>query len=266
MQAPSASINDKEVEDLNTRDVTHPAPTLDDDDEEPTMITPTKKALTLQPKTQTLHIVSKPHSSAPSPLVNYLSSGIPPSLRNMPPKKQVQFSLLPAAEISSMPKLPNTAREIRTVKIERLRAELAALQADPGCDSHDDDNFQGYECFDVSMSNQHGAAGSDRLPKIVLRRSKQDGLFEFKKQPVPIPKTNPGVPRVSPITFYQGIVVPPSARGVKGKARAYSGPTVENAHIALHSPSLPSHPQIDTYMQERYLTEGAAGPSRARYL
>ena len=90
--------------------------------------------------------------------------------------------------------------------IERLQAELAALQADSILSSEE---FLGYECVDVSMPNL--ADGDYMLPEIRLLTSKCNSLFQFEKPTGPVLKAAPALPRVLPMSFYQETAVPPSA-------------------------------------------------------
>lgn len=208
--------------------------------------------------TMTLMPRQKPRAAPITrPLVNYSSSGIMPFTPDMAQRKQVQFALMLAAEISSETRLPEIANEIREAKIRKLRAELDALEGDTGLDLHGSD-FQGYQCVDVSMPQHHGALP---LPEIVLCQSKRDGLLQ---RPVHIRKDT-GVSRISPMSFYDRIAMPPSARGGKFKP-AFPGPFANRTHMASHSPSSSMRKRVDNYLNDRYLDEGTAGPSRQRYL
>jgi hypothetical protein len=262
---PSISIDDQ-VEEINTRDVTHPAATLvDDDDDELTSRAPMQNARAFLAQPQTPHLVS---TLPPPSLVNYPSSSFVPSMRKTAAKNHVEFTLLPAAEISSSTKPPKFSQDIRTAKIERLQAELAALQANPAHELVEDD-FGGYKCVDVSMNDNNGATGDpgdDILPEIVLRHRTDKALFQFAKHGGTVQKAKPAIPRVSPMTFYQGIVAPPSARAVKGKQRALPGSFINNPQVPLRSPSSPLRAQIAAYTRDRYLTDRMAGPSHGRYL
>jgi len=75
-----------------------------------------------------------------------------------------------------------------------------------------------------------------------------------------------GVPRISPISFYQGIAAPPSARAAKGKHRAAPTPILEKSPNVSHQPSSPLHAYGDAYTRQRYVTDQMAGPSRETYL
>lgn len=259
---PSISIDDR-VEEMNTRNVTYPAATLvDDDDDELMSCAPMQNARAFLPQPQTPHLVSK---LPPPSLVKYPSSTFVPSMGRTAAKKHVEFNLLPAAEISSSTKPPKSSQDIRTAKIERLQAELAALQANPAHELVEDD-FGGYKCVAVSMNDNNGATGDDTLPEIVLRHRTDKALFQFAKHGGPVQKAKPVIPRISPMTFYQGIVAPPSARAVKGKQRALPGSFINNPQVALRSPSSPLHAQIAAHMRDRYLTDRMAGPSHGRYL
>jgi hypothetical protein len=241
VHAPPASI-DNEVEDLHAREVRHLPPFSNDN---PTSV---RKAHTAEHDLRTPRVISQP-VFAPDHIVNHASLGFATSQPNIPPNKHVQFTLLPAAEITpSIPKLPNNKH---VAEIERLKEQLALLERNR---ESEDNGFSGYECLDVSM-NDHNAA--DGMPEIILRKSKPEGPFGIKKWAVPIQKSKAGVSRVSPLSFYQGNVVPPSARGVKGKQRA----AYYNA-----APSSPLHARHDSYVQQRYLTDRTAGPSRETFL
>jgi len=52
-------------------------------------------------------------------------------------------------------------------------------------------------------------------------------------------KVKTGVPHISPISFYQGIAAPPSARTAKGKHQAAPMPILDESPNVLHQPSLP---------------------------
>lgn len=244
VHAPAAFIDD-EVEDLHTRDVRHLPPVSNDKDDDPTSARKTRDA---EHELRTPRVISQP-VFAPDRIANQPSLGFATSQHNIPPNKHVHFTLLPAAEItSSIPKPPN---DNRLAQIERLKERLALLERNRELE---DNGFSGYECLDVSMNNDNA---TDGLPEIALRKSKPEGPFGFKKRAVPIQKSKAGVSRISPMSFYQGNVVPPSARGVKGKQRA----VYYNA-----APSSPLHAQHDAYTQQRYLTDRTAGPSCETYL
>jgi hypothetical protein len=134
------------------------------------------------------------------------------------------------------------------------------------------------------MGNHH-ARDKDVLPEIIVHHSKNT-LFQFENQrlraslgderqhieqrevpahQVLVRKAKPGVPRVSPMAFYQGIAGPPSARA-KGKHRAVFSPNNGNARVVEEPPRSPLYPRTDAYTRQRYLTDRSAGPSRETYM
>jgi hypothetical protein len=121
-RAPSVSTVDKEVEDLNTQHVLYPRTLLDDGEEPVTRssLMPMQKARTFE-TIQYPRFVAAPQLSTPPRIVNNPPSGIAPN-HDTAVGKGVRFALQPPAEISSS----------RATKIERLQAQLAALQANPG--------------------------------------------------------------------------------------------------------------------------------------
>jgi len=150
------------------------------------------------------------------------------------PRKQVKFQSLPIAEVASVLKSINISTDnhmARTANIERLQAELAALQADS---TSLEEEFLGYKCVDISMPNL--ADGDYMLPKIRLVTSKCNGLFQFRKSTGPVPKAAPALPQVSPMSFYQETTVPSSAQHSKGKQYAISQPTtLSSLFTSLHA-------------------------------
>ncbi len=238
----------------------NPAPTFDNGNKpEYTMpLTPVQKVH--ERKVQPLPVFGQPQTPTPRPFVKYASSVVDPApCDTTPPNKHVRFQLLPPAEIKSIAKPPTMSYSTRAAEIKELKAKLEALEANGGSD-RDEHDFQGYECLDVSMGDGN-VNGSRYTPEI--------RLFQFEKQHWPLPrgdlgrsngfgaplrKKKAGVPHVSPLSFYQGVAVPPSARADKGKQRAL---------VAVdHTPSSPLQGQLDGYTQQRYLTSGSAGPSR----
>jgi len=140
------------------------------------------------------------------------------------------------------------------MRIKALKAQLAALEAN--CEHVTNDANLGceYELVDVSMNNPNGD-DNEGLLEVRLRPSKDKRLFELEQTRavtshgdlgrsgthVPqesVRKVWAGVPRISPILFYQGIAAPPSARAVKGKYRA--APT----SIPEESPDNSHHPFV----------------------
>jgi hypothetical protein len=265
---PSASLGDQQPKDCNYGGGTNAASAFDGDEPVPT--TPVQKAH--------VNVVHSPPVFAQTPLpaprhfVQYATTGLVPVPNDIPlAQKQVRFQLLPPAEIKSIAKPPNMSESTRAAKIVGLKAQLAALEAQR-VSEREDDTFKGYECLDVSMDGGN-VTGNATTPEIYLRRAKDTRLFEFEKQPVPLPRGDVrhskgflghqglirrpkgGVPRVSPLSFYQGIAVPPSARVDKGKQREL---------VAV--PSSPLQEQFGPYTQQRYLTSGSAGPSRETFM
>jgi hypothetical protein len=211
-----------------------------------------------------------------------------------PPWKQLHFEPSPPNEIGSARK-PIVYTQSHKDKIKSLKAQLAALEANrehvtdaalqPNDHVADDaSSSYEYEFLDISMNNPNGD-NNEGLPEIRVHSSKDQHrrLFEFEKTRavasrgdlgrfsthVPqdsVRKVRAGVPRISPISFYQGIAAPPSARTAKGKHRAAPMPILEENPNVLHQPSSPLHTYGDAYTQKRYLTDNMAGPSCETYL
>lgn len=206
---------------------------------------------------------------APHPLVNQLMTHMPAvahPLRDIGPRKEVRFGLLPAAEISSIPNGPSG--DNRMAEIERLKAQLAALQ---GGHKPIKENNTPYNILDVSMDQD-----DETLPVITLRAPNinHQRLFQFEKGSAPLPRGETGrhhassqqarnlKPGISSTLFYQGVNGPPSARSSKGKQRALpSSVTAEERHVSGHPPSSPLQNR-DAYVRQRLLTNKSAGPSR----
>ena len=159
-------------------------------------------------------------------------SAAPASHGTAAPQKQLRFELAPQNEIASARK-PIVYTQSDEMKIKVLKAQLAALEAN--CERVTDGASSGceYELLDVSMNNPNGN-DNEGLPEVRLRPSKDKRLFELEQTwavtlrgdlgrsgtHVPqesVRKVRAGVPRISPISFYQGVAAPPSARAVKGK-------------------------------------------------
>ena len=225
-------------------------------------------------------------SSVPKPIQTGTSehAGYPsaPILHGaVAPQKQLRFEPVPPKEIASARK-PLVYTRSQEEKIKSLKAQLAALQANRERVADDASSSYEYEVVDVSMNNPNGD-DNEGLPEIRLHTSKNKRLFEFEKSRAvvsrgdlgrygaqvpqePVRKVKAGVPRISPISFYQGIAAPPSARAVKGKLRVVPTPICEESPNTLHPPSSPLHTYTDAYTRQRYLTDHTAGPSRETYL
>jgi len=202
-------------------------------------------------------------------------SAAPASRNTAAPQKQLRFESPPRNETGPARK-PIVYTRSDDMKIKALKAQLAALEANrdasSGCE---------YELVDVSM-NPNGD-DNEGLPEIRLCPSKDKRLFEFEQTRVvasrgdlgrygthvpqeSVRKVRAGVPRISPISFYQGVAAPPSARAVKGKYRAAPTSIPEESPDNSHQPSSPLHAYGEAYTRQRYLTNQTAGPSRETYL
>ena len=150
-------------------------------------------------------------------------------------------------------------------------------------------------------------ASDEWLPEIAPRHFKQgDRLFEFEAKPMPVPRgelgryhTGSAVPRhvasvvpphvasvvpasavpphgaplrkarpvISPLRFYQGNTVPPSARASKGKQRAHQAPVAGSSRVTSHPPSSPlRYRYVKPYAQQQYPSNGVAGSSQDPYM
>jgi hypothetical protein len=255
---------DKDVEDINSREVMTFLPMDDQDDNS---ATPT--AVSYARPLHTSHVDSKHQAVAQRPLVDYISSaGVTPSSLAVAPKRQVKFGLLPSRSTTSILKPPKRAIDDRRAQIGKLQAELAVLQAGSGDDAGVEE-FAGYDVIDVPRPNTLWADDSDIMPEIRLRPTKQEreARYHFERRAGLLQKATPMVPPVSPMSFYQGIAVPPSARS-KGKQRAFADPTTERGPADFSSPSSAAlHAQVQAYARDRqwYSADGA-GPSHGRYM
>jgi hypothetical protein len=231
-----------------------------------------------------------PHDPAPfkllpaaeiSSILKPIKTGTLQHAKDSAPQKQLRFEPPPPNDITSARK-PIVYTRSHEEKIKSLKAQLAALQANRERVADDASSSYEYEIVDVSMNNPNGD-DNEGLPEIRIRTSKDKRLFEFEKTRAvplrgdlgrfgtqvpqePVRKVKAGVPRISPISFYQGVAAPPSARAAKGKHRAAPTPILEESPNVSHQPSSPLHTYGDAFTQQRYLTDRMAGPSRETYL
>jgi len=200
------------------------------------------------------------------------------------PQKQLCFEPPPPIQSARKPIVYTRSHE---EKIKLLKTQLAALQADHDyvvdvaseanneCVADDASSTYEYEVLDVLMNNPNGD-DNEGLPEIRVRSSKDQHrrLFEFEKTQAVASrgdlgcfgKVKAGVSRILPISFYQSIVAPPSARTAKGKHQVAPMPILDKSPNVLHQPSSPLYTYGDAYTQQRYLTDQVAGPSCETYL